>query len=234
MKVVLFGSTGMVGQGVLRECLRDDTVTQVVAVVRASTGQSHPKLKEVCTPDMFDLSAVESNLQGADACFDCLGVSAAGMGEADYRRLTYDLTLSIAETLVRLNPGTTFIYVSGAGTDSSEQGRSMWARVKGSTENALQRLPFGRVYLFRPGFIQPRNGIRSRTLWYRVFYALIRPFIWLVDTFTPGALLNTESLGWAMLTAAQQGAPTAVLEARDLNLLAKAHSLSTGKQPGRT
>ncbi|WP_005037752.1 hypothetical protein [Holophaga foetida] len=224
MKVVLFGSTGMIGQGVLRECLRDSTVTQVLTVVRSATGRTHPKLKEVCTPDLFDLTGLEPDLQGADACFDCLGVSAVGMGEADYARLTYDLTLSIAETLVRLNPGMTFIYVSGAGTDSSEQGRSMWARVKGRTENALQRLPFGRVYLFRPCFIQPRHGIRSRTQWYRVFYALSSPFIWLINKFVPGVVLNTESLGWAILTAAQKGAPKAVLEARDLNLLAKAQA----------
>ncbi|WP_005032007.1 NAD(P)H-binding protein [Holophaga foetida] len=227
MKVVLFGSTGMIGQGVLRECLRDENVTQVVAVVRAATGRSLPKVKEVCTPDLFDLSAVESDLQGADACFDCLGVSAAGLGEVDYTRLTYDLTLSIAETLVRLNPGMTFIYVSGAGTDSSERGRSMWARVKGRTENALQRLPFGRVYLFRPGFIQPRHGIRSRTQWYRIFYALSGPFIWLINKFAPGVILSTESLGWAMLTAAQRGASNAVLEARELNRLANVHPLNT-------
>lgn len=228
MKVVLFGSTGMIGQGVLRECLRDSTVTQVLTVVRSATGRTHPKLKEVCTPDLFDLTGVAPDLQGADTCFDCLGVSAVGLGEADYTRLTYDLTLSIAETLVRLNPGMTFIYVSGAGTDSSERGRSMWARVKGRTENALQRLPFGRVYLFRPGFIQPRHGIRSRTLWYRIFYALSRPLNGLIDRLAPGVVLNTESLGLAMLTAAHRGAPKTVLESKDLSRLAKAHPLTTG------
>lgn len=231
MKILLFGSTGMVGQGVLRECLRDPAVTEVVAVVRAATGRSHPKLKEVCTPDLFDLAAVEPYLKGANACFDCLGVSAAGMSETDYTRLTYDLTLYIAETLVRLSPGMTFIYVSGYGTDSTEQGRSMWARVKGRTENALQRLPFGGVYLFRPGFIQPRQGIQSRTFVYRIFYSLCGPFIWMFDTLAPGLILNTESLGWAMLAAAQQGAPKAILEARDLKRLARAHLLSAGKQP---
>src|SRR5579864_1453935 len=179
MKVILFGATGMVGQGVLRECLRDPRVEAVLAVGRSATGQSHPKLSELVQQDLFAYSANEARLKGYDACFFCLGVSSAGMSEADYRHITYDLTLAAAETLVRLNPAMTFIYVSGAGTDSSERGSSMWARVKGATENALLRLPFKAAYMFRPGVIRPLHGIRSKTPLYRAFYMAAAPLLWL-------------------------------------------------------
>jgi len=152
MKIMLFGATGMVGQGVLRECLVDCDVTRVLCVGRKPTGQQHPKLSELVVPDMTDYSAVEDKLSGFDACFFCLGVSSVGMTETDYRRITYDLTLAAAQPLARLNPQMTFIYVSGAGTDSTERGSTMWARVKGATENALMRLPFRAAYMFRPGF----------------------------------------------------------------------------------
>ena len=155
----------MVGQGVLRECLLDADVEQVLAIGRSGTGQQHPKLKEIVQSDLFDLSPIESRLAGFDACFFCLGVSAAGMSEQDYRRLTYDLTMSVAKTLVRLNPGMTFVYVSGAGTDSSERSRMMWARIKGKTENDLLKMPFRAAYMFRPGYIQPLHGIRTKTKW---------------------------------------------------------------------
>ena len=222
MKIVIFGATGMVGQGALRECLLDESVSEVVTVGRTPTGRSHPKLKERVAKDLFDLSALDADLRGADACLFCLGVSSAGMAEAAYTRITYDLTLAVAEHLARLEPGMVFIYVSGAGTDASERGRTMWARVKGRTENALRRLPFRRVYLFRPGFIQPLHGIRSRTAWYRILYAVFRPLAPLVRRLFPGATLTTESLGRAMLLAARQGPPKAVMEARDLNELASA------------
>jgi uncharacterized protein YbjT (DUF2867 family) len=222
MKVVIFGATGMVGQGALRECLLDESVREVVTVGRTPTGRCHVKLKERVAKDLFDLSALDPDLRGADACLFCLGVSSAGMAEAAYTRITYDLTLAVAEHLARLEPGMVFIYVSGAGTDASERGRIMWARVKGRTENALRRLPFRRVYLFRPGFIQPLHGIRSRTGWYRLLYALFRPLAPLVRAGFPGATLTTESLGRAMLFAARQGAPKEVLEPRDLNRLADA------------
>ncbi len=212
----------MVGQGALRECLLDASVNEVVTVGRTPTGRSHPKLKERVAKDLFDLSDLDTDLRGADACLFCLGVSSAGMTEAAYTRITYDLTLAVAEHMARLEPGMVFIYVSGAGTDASELGRSMWARVKGRTENALRRLPFRRVYLFRPGFIQPLHGIRSRTGWYRLLYALFHPLAPWVRIWFPGATLTTESLGRAMIFAARQGSPKEVLEARDLNVLADA------------
>ena len=170
MKVILFGATGMVGQGVLRECLRDPDVTRVLVIGRKTVGTTHPKLVERVLPDLADLSSIETDLAGADACFFCLGVSAAGLREDAYRRITYDLTLAVARTLVRLNPGMTFVYVSGAGTDSTEKGRAMWARVKGATENALIALPFKAAVMFRPGVIQPLDGIRSSTRLYRWLY----------------------------------------------------------------
>ena len=177
MKVILFGASGMVGQGVLRECLLDPEVTAVLSIVRSSTGQQHPKLREIVHKDFFDFSSIESELSGFDACFFCLGVSSAGMSEENYRRITYDITLAAAQTLVKLNPNMTFIYVSGAGTDSSERGRMMWARVKGQTENALLRLPFKAAYMFRPAVIVPLHGIKSRTRLYRVSYAVLGPLL---------------------------------------------------------
>ena len=175
MKVVLFGATGMVGQGVLRECLLDADAEGVLAIVRNSSLPQHDKLREIVHQDVSDLSPIEDRLSGFDACFFCLGVSAVGMKEEAYRRLTYDLTISAARTLAKLNPPMTFIYVSGAGTDSTERGRLMWARVKGRTENALLQMPFKAVYLFRPAYIQPLHGIRTKTRWYGAAYALMRP-----------------------------------------------------------
>lgn len=222
MKILLFGATGMVGQGALRECLLDEAVSEVVTVGRTPTGQAHPKLKERVAQDLFDLAPLDPDLRGADACLFCLGVSSAGMTEAAYARMTHDLTLAVGEHLAQLEPGMVFIYVSGAGTDATEQGRTMWARVKGRTENDLRRLPFRRVYLFRPGFIQPLNGIRSRTGWYNLLYVVFRPLAPLVRALFPGATLTTESLGRAMLLAAREGSPKDVLEARDLNDLVNA------------
>jgi uncharacterized protein YbjT (DUF2867 family) len=178
----------------------------------------------VIQPDLMDYRAIEASLEGFDACFFCLGVSSAGMQEADYARLTYDLTLAAAQTLARLNPQMTFVYVSGAGTDSTERGRSMWARVKGRTENALQRLPFKAVYLFRPGVIQPLNGARSKTRSYRLFYALARPFLSTLRALLPGRILSTEDMGLAMLAVARHGAAKAVLEAADIRALSRAAS----------
>jgi uncharacterized protein YbjT (DUF2867 family) len=166
VKVLLFGATGMIGQGVLRECLIDSDVARVVTVGRRPIGQKHAKLTELVCTDVANLAPLESQLTGFDACLFCLGVSALGMTEEQYMRVTYDLTTSVARTLVRTNPGLTFIYVSGAGTDSSERGRAMWARVKGRTENALLSLPFKASYMFRPGAIIPLHGIRSSTRWY--------------------------------------------------------------------
>ena len=219
MKVILFGATGMVGQGVLRECLRDPSVTQVLAVGRSASGRHDPKLKELLLPDMLPYRAVAHQLEGYDACFFCLGVSSAGMSEADYRRVTFDLTLAAANQLVKLNPGMTFIYVSGQGTDSSEQGRSMWARVKGATENALLALPFKAAYMFRPGIIRPLHGIRSKTPLYQAFYTAFRPLLGLMAWLSPDSLTSTEQMGRAMIHAAQHGAPLRHLENHDINRL---------------
>jgi len=158
MNVILFGATGMVGQGVLRECLLDSAVHHVRTIGRTATGIEHPKLRESVHKNLWDFSCMEPDLSGFDACFFCLGISSAGMKEADYEHITYGITMAAAASLARLNPQMTFVYVSGAGTDSSEQGRIMWARVKGKTENALRRLPFRAAYMFRPGFIEPLHG----------------------------------------------------------------------------
>ncbi|HEY1252541.1 MAG TPA: NAD(P)H-binding protein [Thermoanaerobaculia bacterium] len=214
MRVLLFGATGMVGQGVLRECLLDPDVSEVVAVGRSPAGVTHAKLRDVVVPNVSELSEYESKLSGFDACFFCLGVSSVGMSEADYRRVTYDLTLAVAATLARLNPTMVFVYVSGAGTDSTERGRSMWARVKGATENALLRLPF-RAVMFRPGFIAPLHGIRSKTPLYRFFYALARPLTPLLRAAFPRHVTTSERVGRAMLRAAKEGAPKRILEMED-------------------
>jgi uncharacterized protein YbjT (DUF2867 family) len=219
MKLVLLGATGMVGQGVLRECLLDAGVARVLCVGRSATGQQHPKLVDWVVPSLPDLSSIESELSGVDACLFCLGVSAAGMNEESYRRVTYDLTLGVANALLDRNPGLTFLYVSGAGTDSTERGRSMWARVKGATENALLRLPLKGAYMFRPGLIQPLHGIVSRTRWYRVFYALFGLLFPLLKALFPRSLLTTEDLGRAMLEVAKRGASKPILEARDIKAI---------------
>ena len=219
MKVVLFGATGMIGQGVLRECLLDPQVTQVLVVGRGPSGQAHPKLREVLHQDFLDFSAIEGELSGQDACFFCLGVTSTGLTEAAYQRITHDMTLAAAQTLSKLNPGMTFAYISGAGADSSEQGRIMWARVKGRIENALLRLPFKAVHLFRPGAIQPLHGITSRTKLYRILYRVLGPFLPLLKALSPDSLTTTEQLGRALLHAAQRGLPSGVLEMRDINRL---------------
>jgi uncharacterized protein YbjT (DUF2867 family) len=216
MKVVLFGATGMVGRGVLRECLLDPDVELVLAVGRGGSGQTHAKLRELSVPDLTDYSAVETQLAGFDACFWCLGVSSAGMSEADYFRVTYDFVVAAAGVLAKQNPSLTFIFVSGAGTDSTERGRVMWARVKGRAENAIMRLPFAASYMFRPGFIQPLHGIRSRTRAYNVLYAVIAPIVPLLRRMFPRHVLTTESIGRAMLNVAKRGASKRILEAPDI------------------
>jgi uncharacterized protein YbjT (DUF2867 family) len=219
MKVILFGASGMVGQGVLRECLLDPEVTTVLSIVRSSTGRQHAKLREIVHKDFLDFSSIEAELSGFNACFFCLGVSSAGMSEENYRRVTYDIALAAAQTLVKLNPHMTFVYVSGAGTDSSERGRVMWARVKGQTENALLRLPFKAAFMFRPGVIVPLHGIKSRTMLYRVPYAVLGPILPLLKRLFPKYVTTTEKLGRAMLIAAKRGAPKPVLESSDINQL---------------
>jgi uncharacterized protein YbjT (DUF2867 family) len=217
MNVILLGASGMVGQGVLRECLLDAAVTRILAVGRSPLGVHHAKLREVVAPDLHDLASVESQLAGYDACFFTLGTSSAGMTEAAYSRVTYDMTMAIARTLFRLNPGMTFIYVSGMGTDSSERGRTMWARVKGRTENALLALAPGRAYMFRPGLIVPMHGITSRTTWYRALYAIMSPAVPWIQRRFPDAVTTTERVGRAMINVARDGFAKPVLEAADIN-----------------
>lgn len=220
MRVAIFGASGMVGQGVLRECLLAPDVEQVVAVVRHGLDVTHPKLVEICVPDPGDLRTVEGRLTGFDACFFPLGTTSVGKTEPEYTRVTYDLTISVASTLARLNPGRlTFVYVSGAGTDSTEHGRTMWARVKGRTENALLRLPFRAAFMLRPGVIQARHGIHSRTPIYRVAYVLLWPFTALAVVL--GAATTTDRVGRAMLRLVREGYPRPILGTKEINELGR-------------
>lgn len=223
MRVVLFGASGMLGQAMLRACFADPEIERVVSIVRSPTGAQHEKLVELVHADFTDFAALAPQLGDLDACFFCLGVSSAGMSEADYRRITYDYTLAAAELLAKTSPQLTFIYISGAGTDSTEQGRSMWARVKGQTENALLRLPFARAIMFRPAFIQPRHGIKSRTRWTRVLYVVAWPLYPLLRVVARPWVTNTDELSAAMLHAAKHGAgASTIVESRDLRALTAA------------
>ena len=219
MNVLLLGATGMVGQGVLRECLLASDVLRVTTLGRTATGQTHAKLDELVHASLFDLSPIESRLTPYDACFFCLGVSSAGMSEQKYTVVTHDLTLSVARTLARLNPGMTFVYVSGMGTYTTEHGRSMWARVKGRTENALLRLPFKAAFMFRPGAIMPMHGVRSKTALYRAAYVVLTPLYPLIKRLSPNSVTTSEQVGRAMLQVARHGYPDPVLETADINAL---------------
>lgn len=218
MKVIVTGVTGMVGEGVLLECLADPAIEQVLAVTRRACGHSHPKLKEVLVPNFRELAGVEPQLTGYDACFYCAGVSSVGMSEHDYAVITYDTPLQFAEVLVRLNPEMVFVHISGAHTDSSERGKVMWARVKGKAENALARLPFKAVYNVRPSLMKPTPGQLHIKRAYRamlVFYPLL-------NLFFPGLPLAEIARG--MIHAARFGAPKTVLEVEDMKTLARRSS----------
>ena len=216
MDILIFGATGMVGQAVLRECLEASDVTRVVAVGRQSTGVVHERLSEIVTPDLTNLEAHRDRLAPFDASFFCLGVSSVGMNEADYTRVTYDLTLRVARLLVRENPQMTFTYVSGAGTDSTGTGKRMWARVKGGTENALIALGFKGAYMFRPGVIQPMHAVRSKTTAYRVASVIAKPLFGIIRTFWPQSIVTSEEVGRAMLGVARRGYARAILEVPDI------------------
>lgn len=216
MNVLLLGATGMVGQGVLRECLRDARVSTVLTVGRSATGQQHHRLREIVPTNLFDLTAFEDELTGFDACFFSLGVSSVGLSEQQYTHITFDLALSIAQTLLRLNPGLTFVFVSGTGTDSTEHGRVMWARVKGRTENELLRMPFKAAYMLRPALIVPLHGIRSKTRLYSIFYTLAAPALPLLRKLLPDYVTTTEELGKAMIDLAASGGQSRILENRDI------------------
>jgi uncharacterized protein YbjT (DUF2867 family) len=219
MKVILFGATGMVGQGVLRECLLDAGVESVLAVGRSPTGQRHAKLREIQHENFFDFSAIEPQLAGYDACFFCLGVSSVGMSEERYRRLTYDITLAAARMLAKLHPPMVFTYVSGRGTDSTEHGKLMWARVKGKTENDLLKLPFKAAYMFRPAGIQPLHGVRSKTGWVQAIYVGAGPVLSLLNRLAPTYMTTTEQVGRAMIKVAREGYRRPVVESEDINRL---------------
>ncbi|MGF7030803.1 uncharacterized protein YbjT (DUF2867 family) [Paenibacillus mucilaginosus] len=214
MKIIIFGATGMVGQSALRECLLNDEVQEVLTVGRKPAPQQHKKLKQRVLENLTDLAGIKEKVTGWDACLFCLGVSSAGMKEEEYRRITYDLTLSAAETLAGLNPQMTFIYVSGSGTDSSESGRSMWARVKGETENALLRLPFKAAYMFRPGVILPVYGVTSKTKWYQTLYDVMKPLNPMLMRLK--SVITSEQLGQAMIHVSLQGYDRPIIESYEL------------------
>ena len=216
MKVLIFGATGMVGQGTLRECLLDAGVTRVVTVGRAATGQKHPRLRELVARDLYDLSPLSSQLEGFDACFFTLGTTAAGKTEAEYSRVTYDLTLSIARTLLPLNPAMTFIYVSGSGTDSTERGRVMWARVKGKTENDLKKLPFRQEFNFRPGFMKAAPGAKNTLKLYK-YFSWLYPILKLI---VPNSVSTIAQVGQAMINVTLLGYEKNILEVKDIKAAA--------------
>jgi uncharacterized protein YbjT (DUF2867 family) len=221
MKVLIVGSTGMVGKGALLECLDSPAVESVLVVNRQPLGLQHPKLREIIHGDFYNLAPIESDFKGLDACFFCLGATSAGMSEEKYSRLTYDLTLVFAQALARQTQALVFCFVSGAGTDSSEKGKVMWARVKGKAENALLGMPFKAAYMFRPAFIRPMRGVKSKTASYRIFYAIFRPFFLIFGLF-PSFSTTTVKLGRAMINAAARGYEKKILESPDINRLSEA------------
>ena len=221
MKVVIFGATGMVGKGVLLECLDDARIEQVVLVSRQHSDVKHPKIRELLHQDFFDFTTIQAQFSGLDACFFCLGVSSVGMSEQEYYRLTYDLTLAAATSLAAATAGRlTFCYVSGEGTDSTERGRRAWARIKGKTENALLRLPFKAAYMFRPAYIQPLRGIRSKTRWYQLAYDVLGALYPLLRRLLPRYVTTTTNMGRAMIQAAASGSSKQILSSTDINRLA--------------
>ncbi len=216
IRVILFGATGMVGEGVLHECLQHPDVESVLVIGRKTCRLKHSKLRELLHNDFFDYTSIENQLTGFNACFFCLGVSSLGMNEKDYYRITYDLTMQAAETLSKLNPVMIFCYISGAGTDSTEQGRLRWARIKGRSENQLLRLPFKAAYMFRPGFIKPTTGLKNAYIFSKIlgwFYPLWKILV-------PKYVCTMEDLGLAMINAARIGYSKQVLENIDIGQLA--------------
>jgi uncharacterized protein YbjT (DUF2867 family) len=222
MNILLFGATGMVGHGVLQECLAADDVKLVQAIGRTLTSQSHPKLRDVVHRNMYDYQDIEAQLSGFDACFFCLGTSSVGKSEAEYTRVTEDLTMAAATTLARLNPQMTFAFVSGAGTDGTEHGRSMWARVKGRTENRLLHAGFKAAYMFRPGAIQALHGAQSKTALYRIIYLFLKFLLPPLRVLFPNHILTTGQIGQAMLAVTRHGTAKSILESRDIRAIADA------------
>ena len=220
-KVIVTGASGMVGKGVLLECLDHEQIGEVLSIGRSKSGVSHPKLKEIQHSDFLDFGGISDQLQGYDACYFCLGVSAGGMKEEEYHRITHDYTMTLANTLIRLNPEMTFIYVSGQGTDSSEKGRMMWARVKGKTENDLLSLGFSQAYMFRPGAIVPLRGIKSRTPAYQFMYTYFGWLIKLIQRMAPKSVTDTSAIGRAMINLTLGTYPRNIITPSDIYELAK-------------
>ena len=221
LRAIITGASGMVGRGVLLECLDSPVVAAVLVINRAPIGVSHPKMTELIHSDFTDLSPIETKLAGYDSLFFCAGVTVIGKSEAEYTTLTFDLTLAFARHLLALNPGLAICYVTGAGTDTSEQGRQMWARVKGRTENALLAMPFRRAYMFRPGVIQPLKGVRAKSDWVNLTYALFSPLFWIIRIIFPHSITTSAALGQAMINAVTHGHERQHLGNRDINLLAE-------------
>ena len=221
MKVIVTGATGMVGKGVLLESMDHADVTEVLSISRKSTGISHPKLKELIHKDFSEFASVADKLKGYDACYACMGVSSAGMKEAEYTRMTYDFTLSLARELLKSDPQITFNYVSGMGTDSSEKGRSMWARVKGKTENDLLNLGFKQAYMFRPGAIIPLRDIEPSSKLYRVLVNNLKWLLRLMKRLTPDKVVDTTQIGLSMIHVTQKGYDKKVIMPEDIQILAK-------------
>jgi uncharacterized protein YbjT (DUF2867 family) len=220
IKAIITGATGMVGEGVLHECLQHPLIEEVLIINRRPSGMRHPKLKEIIHADFFDITPIQKQLRGYDACFFCLGVSSVGMKEDEYYRLTYTLTLNFAKVLASVNPDMVFEYVSGASTDSTEKGRSMWARVKGKTENDLAMLPFKKVYNFRPGYMHPTRGLKNTNKYYKYItwlYPILRAI-------SPNSVSRLSEMGLAMINAAIYGYSTQILEVKDINALARKQS----------
>jgi hypothetical protein len=217
MHILLIGASGMVGQAALVACRQDPRVTQLTALVRKPLGITGGKVREVLCPDLFAIVTVVDQLGTPDACLFCAGVSSVGMSEAEYTRATYELTLVVAKVLAALNPALHFLYVSGSGTDATESGKTMWARVKGATENALRGLPFAGLALFRPAYIQPLDGVRSSVGWYNTIYAIFKPFYPLLKWLAAHYVTDSGTLGRAMIAAVQPGTGTAVYETADIN-----------------
>ena len=216
IRAIIFGTTGMVGEGVLHECLKHSEVESVLVINRRPCGVDHAKLTEIVHQDFHNLTPITDELKGYNACFFCLGVSSIGMKEAEYRKITYDLTMHVAGILVKSNPGMTFCYVSGVGTDSSEHGRSMWARLKGKTENDLMKLPFNAAYMFRPGYIQPTKGLKNT---YKI-YKVISPFYPLWKILIPKFVCTLQEVGLAMINCLIYGSDVQILECPDIRSLA--------------
>lgn len=220
MKLIITGSTGMIGKGVLLECIDDPRVEEVLLVNRNSIDVIHPKVKEVLLKDFSNPSEIEDEIKGYDAVLFCLGVSAGGMTETDYYKITYDYTINLARLFLELNPGSSFLYVSGAGTDSTEKGRMMWARVKGKTENDLLKMNFAKAYMFRPGAIRPLRGIKSRTRLYRTVYVLLSPLWPLLLAVFGKNITDTTRIGKAMINVMANGSDKTYFENPDINELA--------------